>query len=99
MKQKGKKSGVSMGGSIEYTRNIKSVKCNCSSCFHSRKAAGTIYCSYYDKFSPTKKKCVRFSPKENYSKGKERQKAPLKSKGANQSIMSTYVPTFPWEMP
>ena len=90
MKNNSKKTGAATNGRIEYTNNVKSVSCNCRACFHSKKTCGTIYCTYYDKLNPQKKRCVRFSPKENYGPKKDRPKAPIKS---------TYVPTFPWEMP
>lgn len=36
------------------------VKCDCSRCKHSKRGAGTIYCSYYDIFSPDRKNCARY---------------------------------------
>ncbi len=88
MKNTSKKTGVSTNGHIENINQVDSVKCNCKNCFHSNKAAGTIYCNYYDLFSPKKTKCARYSPKENH--------APNSKKKFN---MSTYTPTFPWETP
>lgn len=88
MKNSSKKTGTSTNGHIEYTNQVDSIKCNCKKCFHSKKAAGTIYCKYYDLFSPHKTKCARFSPKGNYG-----------PKSKQKFSMSTYTPTFPWEMP
>ena len=100
MEQNSKKTGTSTNGHIEYTRNVKNIKCKCKSCYHSQKAAGTIYCKYYDKFSPNKKSCARYSPKENYRKRNDNKTSSQnKQKTPKPSIMSTYVPTFPWEMP
>lgn len=31
-----------MGGSIEYTRSVKSVKCDCTACYHSRRIRSKI---------------------------------------------------------
>ena len=36
------------------------IPCDCERCKHSQRAAGTIYCSYYDIFSPNRKKCARY---------------------------------------
>ena len=88
MKNTSKKTGTSTNGHIENINQVNSIKCDCKNCFHSKKAAGTIYCKYYDLFSPRKAKCARFSPRENYGQ-----------KDRNKCLKSTYTPTFPWEMP
>ena len=36
------------------------IPCDCERCKHSKKGAGTIYCSYYDIFSPRRKNCSRY---------------------------------------
>lgn len=51
--------------SILNIKRIDSIPCDCKKCFHSKKAAGTVYCSYYDLFSPAKKKCSRYYPVRN----------------------------------
>ncbi len=57
-----KHTGTSMGGSIEYTRNVKSIPCNCSKCHHRRKdsKSNKYYCDYYKILEPKKKKCARY---------------------------------------
>ena len=75
---------------IENTRKVSSIECNCRTCYHSSVSKdGVLYCRYYDIFSPRKRKCVRYSyldrskkipPKEKFKKIKKE-------------------PTFPWERP
>ena len=36
------------------------IPCDCERCKHSKKGAGTIYCTYYDEFSPKRKTCARY---------------------------------------
>lgn len=57
------KTGTSMGGSTENINSIKSVKSNCSTCFHRRKdkTSKQFYCDYYKSFSINKTKCIRYS--------------------------------------
>lgn len=86
MKKSSKKTGVATNGHIENVNSVQSIKCNCKRCFHAKKAVGTIYCKYYDTFSPNKSKCARFSPNVEYG-----------AKRKQEFTMSTYKPTFPWE--
>lgn len=61
-----KHTGVSMGGSIEYTRKAKPIPCDCNKCFYKRrnKMGKYNYCGYYEITFPTnKKKCARYSGK------------------------------------
>ena len=54
---------------IIHVKKPKRIKCDCSKCRHGKKAAGTIYCSYYDIFSPKRTSCVRYwGPKPKNSK-------------------------------
>ena len=92
MKSGSKKLGIPANGRFEYTNRVKPVTCNCSKCIHSKKAAGTLYCSYYDTFSPKKKVCVRYSPIENDG---VRQKPLNKSEITK---MSKKKKSFPWEI-
>lgn len=36
------------------------IACDCERCYYSKRGAGTIYCSYYDIFSPKRKTCARY---------------------------------------
>ena len=69
MKDQNKKTGTAMSRIIN-TNNIKSVKCNCRQCYHS-KVINTygikeLYCKYYDTLNPQKKKCKRYYDKNKY---------------------------------
>lgn len=46
--------------SVIHVKKAKQILCDCSRCRHSKRAAGTIYCTYYDLFSPNKKSCTRY---------------------------------------
>lgn len=76
---------------IENTRTVSAVQCDCRNCFHSISKDGVLYCKYYDIFSPKKKKCVRYSFLE---KGKKKNKSPQ-----NKVKKVKKEPTFPWETP
>lgn len=59
------------------TKKPDAIKCDCSRCRHSKKAAGTIYCSYYDIFSPNRKTCRRYwcvKPAQKVKKTKKAKK-------------------------
>lgn len=43
-----------------HVKKPDSKKCDCARCRHSKRGAGTIYCSYYDIFSPDRKTCPRY---------------------------------------
>jgi hypothetical protein len=45
---------------IVNAKRVDLINCNCKNCFHSKQGAGTTYCSYYDLFSPNRKRCSRF---------------------------------------
>ena len=92
MKNNSKKTGTSTNGHIENINQVDPVICDCKKCFHSKNAAGTIYCNYYDLFSPHKTKCVRFSPSENYGQK-------ISRKAAREAAKAKHTPTFPWEIP
>lgn len=36
------------------------ISCNCERCYHSKRGAGTLYCTYYDVISPKRKTCARY---------------------------------------
>ena len=36
------------------------IQCDCERCRHSKRAAGTLYCTYYDIISPKRKTCARY---------------------------------------
>ncbi len=55
-------------------KKVETIKCNCSDCYHSKRAAGTIYCSYYDLFSPNRKKCTRYYPVSGANPKKKKHK-------------------------
>lgn len=80
------KVGVSTS-TIENTRNVKAIECNCRNCFHSISNDKGLYCKYYDIFSPKRKKCVRYSFLDKSKKEHKDKVKKVKKK-----------PTFPWEM-
>ncbi len=90
--QQSKKAGVSTSGRIENINHITSVKCDCRKCFHSKKVYGGVYCKYYDKLNPNKPKCIRFSQRESYDR-------PDRTKSIRAVDMTSYEPSFPWEIP
>lgn len=45
---------------VIHVKKANRIACDCSRCKHSKKGAGTIYCSYYDIFSPNRKTCARY---------------------------------------
>ena len=67
-----KKSGLSMGGTIENTRNVKAVKSKCSKCYHRKyykhSKKGTYYCDFYKIDYPNKSYCKRFYELEPLSR-------------------------------
>lgn len=66
---KSKKSGISMGGSIENTRKVEAVKSNCSQCYHIKQYKSNVkYCDFYKIDKPNKKYCKRFHKLEKLSK-------------------------------
>lgn len=59
---------------IIHMKRPERIKCDCSKCRHGKKAAGTIYCSYYDIFSSKRTSCVRYwgpKPKTNSNRKKK----------------------------
>ena len=36
------------------------IPCDCERCRHSKRSAGTLYCTYYDEISPNRKTCARY---------------------------------------
>lgn len=53
------------------------IACDCERCKHSKKGAGTIYCTYYDIISPKKKTCARYwGVKPTGKKKKKKKKNP-----------------------
>lgn len=36
------------------------IECDCARCKHSKRGVGTLYCTYYDIFSPARKSCARY---------------------------------------
>ena len=55
-------------------KKVNLIKCDCKNCFHSKRAAGTIYCTYYDVFTPKRKKCSRYYAMTNIGVVKKRKK-------------------------
>ena len=59
-------SAVAKGSMVTQTNTIIRVKkpgpisCDCERCRHSKCRGDTVYCSYYDIFSPDKKTCSRY---------------------------------------
>jgi len=45
---------------IIHLKKAERIICDCERCKHSKRAAGTIYCTYYDEFSPKRKTCARY---------------------------------------
>ena len=41
-------------------KKAERITCDCERCKYSKRGAGTIYCSYYDEFSPNRKSCARY---------------------------------------
>ena len=41
-------------------KNPEKITCDCARCRHSKKVAGTLYCTYYDEISPERKTCARY---------------------------------------
>ncbi len=60
-------------------KRVEAISCNCHNCFHSKPAVGTIYCTYYDLFSPKRKKCSRYYPVRNIGNVKKTYKGKHKS--------------------
>lgn len=58
------------------------VSCDCERCRHSKRAAGTIYCTYYAEFSPKRKTCSRYWCVKPVPKSR-RAKTPKKIKAKN----------------
>lgn len=54
------KTGTSMQGRIENTRNVKRIPSVCKNCYHHRLNHGINYCVYYDLINPNKRKCARY---------------------------------------
>lgn len=58
-----KYTGISMGGGIINTKNIRALPCDCGKCYHKRRnfKERYNYCSYYEIPFPTNKnRCVRY---------------------------------------
>lgn len=89
MKEGNNKTGISMCR-IENTRSVSSIKCNCSDCFHSVKKKSTLYCTQYCIIDPHKRKCKRYSKRNDYAITSEEYQETLEKK-------RTAEPTFPWE--
>jgi len=45
---------------IIHLKKAERIACDCERCKHSKRGAGTIYCTYYDEFSPQRKTCARY---------------------------------------
>ena len=59
-------------------KKAEQLRCDCERCKHSKRGAGTIYCTYYDEFSPTRKTCARYwcvKPVPKSRKSKTQKKA------------------------
>ncbi len=89
MKETSKKTGTSMGR-IENTRFVSPIKCNCRDCFHSVRKQGTLYCNQYDIIDPHKRKCKRYSKRNDYAVSTAEYQESIEKK-------KTAQPTFPWE--
>lgn len=71
-----KKTGFSMGGTIEKTRNIKAIKSNCFKCYHKKfykNNPNVAYCDFYKIDYPNKKHCKRFHQLETLSRSEKEQ--------------------------
>lgn len=70
--------------SVVYIKKPKAVPCNCYKCKHSKKVGSTIYCKFYDVFSPRKTRCGRYWPvKADPREKKARKEMNNKRKAAN----------------
>lgn len=74
---------------IIHVKKAERIKCDCERCKHSKRGAGTIYCTYYDEFSPNRKTCARYwcvkpVPKNRKSKTKNN-KTQKKNKPTKQT--------------
>ena len=45
---------------IIHVKKPEPIPCDCRRCRHSKRCGDTVYCSYYDIFSPDKKTCSRY---------------------------------------
>ena len=45
---------------IEHIKQAKPIPCDCARCRHSQRGAGTLYCEYYDEFSPKRMRCAKY---------------------------------------
>jgi len=45
---------------ITYIKKADRIPCDCERCKHSKRGAGTLYCTYYDIISPNRKTCARY---------------------------------------
>lgn len=45
---------------VIHLQKLSKIECDCARCKHSKKGAGTLYCTYYDIISPNKKTCSRY---------------------------------------
>lgn len=60
---------------IIHVKKANRIACDCARCKYSKKGAGTIYCSYYDIFSPNRKTCARYwcvKPSQTIKKKKKK---------------------------
>lgn len=45
---------------IVHIKKAERIPCDCERCRHSKRISSTIYCTYYDEFSPKRKTCARY---------------------------------------
>ena len=45
---------------IIHVKKPDKIPCDCERCKHSKRCGSTIYCSWYDEFSPKRKTCARY---------------------------------------
>ena len=64
---------------VVHLKKADRIQCDCSRCRLSKRAAGTLYCTYYDIISPNRKTCARYwcvkpPQKTKKEKGKKKSK-------------------------
>ena len=76
---------------IIHVKKPDKIRCDCQRCRHSKRAAGTIYCTYYDIISPNKKTCARYwcvKPVPKKKKQKRTNKKPKYNKKTQNTAVS-----------
>lgn len=69
-------TGVNTSTMIHVKKPDK-IQCDCRRCYHSKRSGDTLYCSFYDIFSPARQSCARYwcvkpAPKQKKAKSKKK---------------------------